>query len=66
MELSGFLNELDDMIRYTPDLIPTMARYRNFGTQTAPGRICAMSGSSPLAPMYPTRQKDCASPTCPT
>lgn len=30
-EVSGFYNMLNDMIRFTPDMIPTMARYRNFG-----------------------------------
>lgn len=31
IELNGFYNSLKDMIRFTPDMIPTMARYRNFG-----------------------------------
>ena len=30
-ELNGFYNVLHDMVRFTPDIIPTMARYRNFG-----------------------------------
>lgn len=32
IELNGFYNQLNDMIRFTPDMIPTMARYRNFGS----------------------------------
>ena len=32
IELNGFYNYLKDMIRFTPDMIPTMARYRNFGS----------------------------------
>lgn len=32
IELNGFYNQLKDMIRFTPDMIPTMARYRNFGS----------------------------------
>ncbi|MBF1565110.1 MAG: TonB-dependent receptor, partial [Prevotella salivae] len=32
IEFNGFYNQLKDMIRFTPDLIPTMARYRNFGS----------------------------------
>lgn len=32
VELNGFYNQLKDMIRFTPDMIPTMARYRNFGS----------------------------------
>lgn len=32
IELNGFYNHLKDMIRFTPDMIPTMARYRNFGS----------------------------------
>ena len=30
-EVNLFLSQLDDMIRFMPDMIPTMARYRNFG-----------------------------------
>ena len=37
MELSGFYNQLEDMIRFTPDIIPTMARYRNFGSVRTKG-----------------------------
>ncbi|MCR5533775.1 MAG: TonB-dependent receptor [Bacteroidaceae bacterium] len=37
MELSGFFNQLEDMIRFTPDIIPTMARYRNFGSVRTKG-----------------------------
>ena len=53
MELSGFLNELDDMIRYTPDLIPTMARYRNFGTVCTKGIELELKGDvCPLIYLY--------------
>lgn len=53
MELSGFLNELDDMIRYTPDLIPTMARYRNFGTVRTKGIELELKGDvCPLIYLY--------------
>lgn len=31
-EVGLFYNRLEDMIRFTPDMIPTMARYRNFGS----------------------------------
>ncbi len=30
-EVNFFYNTLEDMIRFTADMIPTMARYRNFG-----------------------------------
>ena len=30
-EVNLFVSRLDDMIRFVPDMIPTMARYRNFG-----------------------------------
>ena len=30
-EVNIFYNTLHDMVRFTPDIIPTMARYRNFG-----------------------------------
>lgn len=49
MELNGFYNQLEDMIRFTPDMIPTMARYRNFGSVRtmgleieAKGDVCPM------------------------
>lgn len=32
LELNTFYNMLSDMIRFTPDMIPTLARYRNFGS----------------------------------
>lgn len=31
VEINTFYNTLEEMIRFTPDMIPTMARYRNFG-----------------------------------
>ena len=32
VEINGFYNQLDNMIRFTQDLLPSMARYRNFGS----------------------------------
>jgi outer membrane receptor protein involved in Fe transport len=53
MELSGYLNELDDMIRFTPDIIPTMARYRNFGTVRTKGVELELKGDvCPLLYLY--------------
>lgn len=37
LELNTFYNHLNDMIRFTPDMIPTMARYRNFGSVSTKG-----------------------------
>ncbi|MBO7607307.1 MAG: TonB-dependent receptor [Paludibacteraceae bacterium] len=39
IEIEGnyFLNELQDMIRYQADMIPSMARYANFGTVRTKG-----------------------------
>ena len=39
IEIEGnfFLNELQDMIRYQADMIPSMARYANFGTVQTQG-----------------------------
>ncbi len=39
IEIEGnyFLNELQDMIRYQADMIPSMARYANFGTVRSKG-----------------------------
>lgn len=39
-ELNAFYNVLHDMVRFTPDLIPTMARYRNFGDVKTMGIEC--------------------------
>lgn len=36
-EVSYFANRLDDMIRYQADMIPSMARYANFGTVSTQG-----------------------------
>ena len=44
MELTGYFNELEDMIRFTPDIIPTMARYRNFGTVRTKGVELELKG----------------------
>jgi outer membrane receptor protein involved in Fe transport len=44
MELTGYYNELEDMIRFTPDIIPTMARYRNFGTVRTKGVELELKG----------------------
>ena len=30
-EINAYMSELTDMVRFTPDLLPTMARYTNFG-----------------------------------
>ena len=30
-EFNVYMSELTDMVRFTPDLLPTMARYTNFG-----------------------------------
>lgn len=30
-EVNAYVSELTDMVRFTPDLLPTMARYTNFG-----------------------------------
>lgn len=37
VEVNGFYSVLEDMIRFTPDMLPTMARYRNFGEVTTKG-----------------------------
>ena len=42
IETNYFLNQLDDMIRYQADMIPSMARYANFGkvvTQGVEGEV---------------------------
>ena len=44
VELNGFYNQLEDMIRFTPDMIPTMARYRNFGSVRTKGVELEMKG----------------------
>jgi len=37
VEVSYFLNQLDNMIRYQADMIPSMARYANFGKVVTKG-----------------------------
>lgn len=39
-EVNIFYNILHDMVRFTPDIIPTMARYRNFGDVKTMGVEC--------------------------
>lgn len=53
VELNGFYNQLEDMIRFTPDLIPTMARYRNFGSVRTMGiELEAKGDVCPLLYLY--------------
>ncbi|MCR5076624.1 MAG: TonB-dependent receptor [Prevotella sp.] len=53
VELNGFYNQLEDMIRFTPDMIPTMARYRNFGSVRTMGLELEAKGDiCPLLYLY--------------
>ena len=53
VELNGFYNQLEDMIRFTPDMIPTMARYRNFGSVCTKGvELEAKGDICPLLYLY--------------
>ncbi len=53
VELNGFYNQLEDMIRFTPDMIPTMARYRNFGSVRTKGvELEAKGDICPLLYLY--------------
>ena len=53
IELNGFYNQLEDMIRFTPDMIPTMARYRNFGSVRTKGvELEAKGDICPLLYLY--------------
>lgn len=53
IELNGFYNQLKDMIRFTPDMIPTMARYRNFGSVRTRGIELEVKGDiCPLLYIY--------------
>lgn len=53
VELNGFYNQLEDMIRFTPDMIPTMARYRNFGNVRTKGiELEAKGDICPLLYLY--------------
>lgn len=53
IELNGFYNQLKDMIRFTPDMIPTMARYRNFGSVRTRGiELEAKGDICPLLYIY--------------
>ena len=55
IELNGFYNQLKDMIRFTPDMIPTMARYRNFGSVRTRGiELEAKGDICPLLYIYAT------------
>ena len=44
VEANYFFNQLDDMIRYQADMIPSMARYANFGTVRTKGAEIEMKG----------------------
>ena len=53
IELNVFYNQLKDMIRFTPDMIPTMARYRNFGSVRTRGiELDAKGDVCPLLYLY--------------
>ncbi|MBQ3657355.1 MAG: TonB-dependent receptor [Bacteroidales bacterium] len=43
-EANYFLNKLEDMIRYQADMIPSMARYANFGTVVTKGFEVELKG----------------------
>lgn len=43
-EVNTFFNDLKDMIRFTADIIPTMARYRNFGSVRTRGIEAEVKG----------------------
>ena len=44
IEANYFFNQLEDMIRYQADMIPSMARYANFGTVRTKGAEFEMKG----------------------
>ncbi|MBR2199443.1 MAG: TonB-dependent receptor, partial [Bacteroidales bacterium] len=44
VEANYFLNQLEDMIRYQADMIPSMARYANFGTVRTKGAEIEFKG----------------------
>ncbi len=44
VEANYFLNQLEDMIRYQADMIPSMARYANFGTVRTKGAEIEVKG----------------------
>ena len=44
IEANYFLNQLDDMIRYQADMIPSMARYANFGKVVTKGAEIDIKG----------------------
>jgi outer membrane receptor protein involved in Fe transport len=44
IEANCFLNQLDDMIRYQADMIPSMARYANFGKVVTKGAEIDIKG----------------------
>lgn len=44
IEANGFFNQLDNMIRYQADMIPSMARYANFGKVITKGIECEIKG----------------------
>ena len=52
-EASYFLNQLEDMIRYQADMIPSMARYANFGTVRTKGFEIEVKGDvAPFLYLY--------------
>ena len=53
LELNTFYNTLHDMVRFTQDVIPTMARYRNFGSVRTMGvELEAKSDVLPVLYLY--------------
>ena len=46
IEANYFLNQLEDMIRYQADMIPSMARYANFGTVRTKGAEIEIKGDA--------------------
>ncbi len=52
-EVGYFFNDLHDMIRYQADMIPTMARYANFGTVRSKGVELDIKGdAAPILYLY--------------
>jgi len=46
VEANYFLNQLDDMIRYQADMVPSMARYANFGKVVTKGVEAEVKGDA--------------------
>ncbi|MCE2615825.1 TonB-dependent receptor [Bacteroidaceae bacterium 14-104] len=52
-ELNAFFNTLEDMVRFVPDMVPSLARYRNFGTVRTKGVELELKGDvHPLLYLY--------------